>query len=129
MQFLCLVHFEPGTFDRFTPEDHERLKDATIEHDHDLARRGHLIAARPLLPVETAKTVRVRNKRRKVVDGPYAEAKEWLGGFLLLEAADVDEAIALISESPIAEHAVIEVRGLLEQSHSRTGALRPAITG
>lgn len=127
MQFLCLVHFEPGAFDGFTPEDHDRLKDATIEHDHQLASSGHLIAARPVLPAEAARTVRVRNKRRKVVDGPFSETKEWLGGFILLEAADEEEAIALVSESPIAEHAVIEVRGLLEQAHSRTGALRPAM--
>ena len=127
MQFLCLVHFEPGAFDGLGSEDHDRLTNATIEHDHDLARRGHLIAARPLLPAETAVTVRVRKKRRKVVDGPFAEVREMLGGFLLLEARDRAEAIELISESPIAEYAVIEVRGVLEQTHSETGEARPAI--
>lgn len=127
MQFLCLVHFEPGAFDGLGPEDHARLTDATIEHDHELARRGHLIAARPLAAPDTAATVRVRKKRRKVVDGPFAEAKEMLGGFLLLEARDREEAIALIAESPIAEYAVIEVRGVIEQTHSETGAARPAI--
>lgn len=127
MQFLCLVHFESGAFDGLTPEDHARLTNATIEHDHDLARRGHLIAARPLAAPETAVTVRVRKKRRKLVDGPFAEAREVLGGFLLLEARDREQAIALISESPIAEYAVIEVRGVIEQTHSETGAARPAI--
>ncbi len=127
MQFLCLVHFEPGAFDGLTPEDQARLTDATIEHDHELARRGHLIAARPLTAPDTAVTVRVRKKRRKILDGPFAEAREMLGGFLLLEARDRDEAIALVSDSPIAEYSVIEVRGVVEQTHSETGAARPAI--
>lgn len=127
MKFLCMVHFEPGTFDSFTPEDHERLKDATIEHDHELARRGHMIAARPLAGPETAVTLRVRKKRRKLVDGPFAESRELLGGFVLLEARDRDHAVELISESPIAEYAVIEVRGVVEQTHSETGAARPEI--
>jgi hypothetical protein len=127
MQFLCLVYFEPGAFDALGPEESARLTDATIEHDHDLARRGHLIAARPLAAPETAVTVRVRKRRQKLMDGPFAEAKEVLGGFLLIEATDRDAAVALIAESPIAEYAVIEVRPLIEQTHSETGEARPAI--
>jgi hypothetical protein len=72
-------------------------------------------------------TVRVRKRRQKLMDGPFAEAKEVLGGFLLIEATDRDAAIALIAESPIAEYAVIEVRPLIEQTHSETGEARPAI--
>lgn len=127
MQFLCLVYFEPGTFDDFGPEASARLTDATIEHDHELARTGHLTAARPLAAPETAVTVRVRKKRRKVVDGPFAEAKEMLGGFLLIEARDREEAIELIAASPIAEYGTIEIRGVIEQTHSETGLARPAI--
>ena len=127
MQFLCLVYFEPGTFDDVGPEESARLTDATIEHDHELARRGHLIAARPLAAPEKAATLRVRKKRRKVVDGPFAEAREMLGGFLLIEARDREEAIELIAESPIAEYGTIEIRGVVEQTHSATGLARPAI--
>ena len=127
MQFLCLVYFEPGVFDEIGPEAGARLTDATIEHDHELARRGHLIAARPLAAPETAATLRVRKKRRKVVDGPFAEAREMLGGFLLIEARDRDEAIELMAESPIAEYGTIEIRAVIEQTHSETGLARPAM--
>lgn len=127
MQFLCLVHFAPDAFDGMTPEDQARLTDATIEHDHALAKRGHLIAARPLTPPTEAVTVQRRRRRLKVTDGPFAESKELIGGFILIEASDRNEAVALMAESPIAEYGTIEIRPLVEQTHSQTGAARPTL--
>ena len=127
MQFLCLVHFAPDAFEGMSPEDQTRLTDATIEHDHDLAKRGHLIAARPLAPAANAVTVQRRRRRLKVTDGPFAESKELIGGFLLIDARDRDEAVALMAGSPIAEYGTIEIRELVEHTHSQTGAARPAL--
>lgn len=129
MQFMCLVHFEAGAFDGVSEAEGRALTDATVLHDHDLRRRGHLLVARPLAPPEKAATVRVRKGRVKRTDGPFAEAKEWIGGFLLLEARDLDEAVALAAESPIAAYADIEVRPIVEQTHSETGLERPGVLG
>lgn len=127
MQFLCLVHFAPDAFAGMGPEDQARLTDATIVHDHELSARGHLIAARPLTPPRTARILAKRGGRLHVTDGPFTEAREQIGGFILIDAEDLDAAVALIAESPIAAHATIEIRPILEQTHSRTGQSRPAI--
>ena len=127
MQFMCLVHFESGAFDGMTEAEGRALTDATVMHDHDLRRRGHLLVARPLAAPDAAATIRVRKGRVKRTDGPFAEAREWIGGFLLIEAHDIEEAVALAAESPIAEYADIEVRPIVEQTHSETGLERPGI--
>lgn len=79
-----------------------------------LRQRGALLAAEPLHPVETATTVRVRNGRVSVVDGPFAETKEQLAGFYLVEARDLNEAIQMASKIPPAREGSIEVRPVRE---------------
>jgi hypothetical protein len=127
MKFMCLVHFEPTDFDGITEEEGRKLTDITIEQDHDLRRRGKLIFARPLDEPEKAVTVRVRKRRLRRSDGPFAEAKEWVGGFLLIEAADMDEAVAIAAECEIAKYGAIEIRALIEQTHSARGMTRPGV--
>ena len=72
-------------------------------------------------------TVRVRNGRTATTDGPFVETKEFLGGFFLIEARDLNEAIRLAEASPIAPFASIEIRPVLEQTHSHPGAARPGM--
>jgi hypothetical protein len=79
-----------------------------------LRDRGQLLAAEPLHPVDTATTVRVRNGRVTVVDGPFAETKEQLAGFYLIEARDLNDAIAVASKIPPAREGSIEVRPVRE---------------
>jgi hypothetical protein len=122
---MCLVYFDETSFAGFTEEDGRKLTDATIEEDNDLRRRGKLILAQPLDEPATAVNVRVRNGKVLRTDGPYTETKEWLGGFTLIEAADMDEAIALTAESEITKVSRIEIRPILVQMHSLTGAGRP----
>lgn len=80
----------------------------------DLNAGGKFIAASPLHPVSTATSVRVREGRRLVTDGPFAETREQLGGFYLVEAQDIDEAIAIAERIPVATVGTIEIRPLLE---------------
>ena len=80
----------------------------------DLRQRGLLVAAEPLQPVETATTVRVRNGRVTVTDGPFAETKEQLAGFYLIEARDLNDAIQVAARIPPAREGSIEVRPLRE---------------
>ncbi|HWA19699.1 MAG TPA: YciI family protein [Devosia sp.] len=127
MRFMCLVYFDETSFAGFTEEDGRRLTDATIEEDNDLRRRGKLILAQPLDEPATAVNVRVRNGKVLRTDGPYAETKEWLGGFTLIAAKDMDEAIALTAESEITKISRIEIRPILVQTHSVTGTGRPEL--
>ena len=103
MKYLCLVYAEE-----------ERLRDVPDAHcvDFDAAIRasGHCIASEALQPVETATTVRVRNGRTSVVDGPFAETKERLAGFYMIEARALNEAIQVAARIPPAAVGSIEVR-------------------
>lgn len=127
MKFMCLVHFEAADFAGITEEQGRQLTDRTIEQDRDLRRRGKLVFARPLDEPQRAVTVRVRKGKVRRKDGPFAEAKEWVGGFLIIEAADMDEAVSIAAECEIARYGAIEVRALVEQSHSVSGVSRPEI--
>lgn len=82
----------------------------SLECDADLAQRGHLLASSALKPVRTAKTVRIRGEKTSVTDGPFAETKEVLGGFLLIEARDMAEAVEIAKTLPVARYGTIEVR-------------------
>jgi hypothetical protein len=95
---MCLIYFDETSFAGFTEEDNRRLTDATIEEDNDLRRRGKLILGQPLAAPETAVNVRVRNGKVRRTDGPFVETKEWLGGFVLIEAEDMEEAVAIAAE-------------------------------
>ena len=103
MKYLCLVYLEPANWsavpDRECANCGQQLQDT-----------GKLLSAEPLHRVETAKTVRVRDGRTSVIDGPFAETKEHLAGFYLIEAADLDEATQIASKIPPARTGSIEVR-------------------
>jgi hypothetical protein len=103
MKYLCLVYLEPANWsavpDRECANCGQELQDA-----------GKLLSAEPLHRVETAKTVRVRNGKAAVTDGPFAETKEHLAGFYLIEAADMEEATRIASRIPPAREGTIEVR-------------------
>lgn len=105
MKFLCLFHFAPDAFGGLTPEEMRRLNDATIEHDQKLRASGHLLIASPLADVSTEEVIdRRRPVRINETDGPYAEAKEVVGGVVLIQATDMAEAKALFVDDPIAAH-------------------------
>lgn len=103
MRYLCLVYGEEAKIRDM--DDRECLA-----YDTDLRARGQCIASEALEPVATATTVRVRNGRLAVTDGPFAETKEQLAGFYLIEARDLNEAIQLASRIPPAQVGSIEVR-------------------
>ena len=110
MKYLCLVYFEPGALAHLSPEEHAALDRESLAYDADLARRGHLIAASALQGVATASTVRRRSGKPLVTDGPFAETKEVLGGFVFIEARDKAEALEIASHIPVGRYATIEVR-------------------
>jgi hypothetical protein len=119
MKYLCLVY---GEEDRIAGmDDHECLA-----CDAALRTSGHCVASEALEPVASATTVRVRNGRISISDGPFAETKEALAGFYLIEARDLNEAIQLAAEIPPARVGCVEIRPIRPiREHPRSGTQSP----
>ena len=127
MKYACLVYVDASIMEGLSEKDSRKLVDDSIDFDWKVRNSGHLILAQPLQPPETAVTIRLRDGRMSSTDGPFAETKEHLGGFFLIEARDLNEAISLAMKSPMVGMGSIEVRPFLEQTHSVTGEGRPEL--
>lgn len=116
MKYLCLVYCEGKEFDAMSPSELEALNKESMAYNQDLQRRGHFLAAEALQSVESAVTVRMRRGKVSTTDGPFAETKEQLCGFILIQAQDLNEAIQVASNIPLAKLGSIEVRPILHLS-------------
>ena len=103
MKYLCLVYLDEKRLDELPDED-------CVAYDTAIRKSGHCIASEALESVQTATTVRVRNDKVAVTDGPFAETKEQLAGFYMIDAKDLDEAIRIASGIPPARVGCVEVR-------------------
>ena len=112
MKYLCLAYEEESRLNSLSRNEWDLLRRETLDYVEELRQKGYLITAEPLQSVQTAATVRVRNGRLSVTDGPFAETKETLGGFFLVNARDLNEAIRIASRWPSARLGSIEVRPL-----------------
>ena len=112
MKYLCLVYYDEQRVDSMTDEQWAALVEQCIANSERLKQSGQFIAGEPLQSVRTAKTVRVREGAVSVVDGPFAETREQLAGFYLIEAADQQEAEAIAAKIPPASLGCVEVRPL-----------------
>ena len=93
-----------------SPEANHKLTDDSMEFDAEVERRGQLIMAQPLHEPETAVTIRTRNGKMSSTDGPFAETKEQLGGYYLVDCKDLDEAIEASARMPVGPHGTVEIR-------------------
>jgi hypothetical protein len=107
MKYLCLVYIEEAKL-------HNLRDSECAAYSSGLKNKGVLLGAEPLQPVETATTVRVRNGKVSITDGPFAETKEQLAGFYLIDARDLNDAIQVASKIPPAREGSIEVRPVRE---------------
>src|SRR5215469_9614190 len=114
MTYLCLVYFEPKNMERLSRTEKVTLDRDSLAYDGELTRSGHYVVSHALQPVSTAKTVRVRRGKVSQVDGPFAETKEHLGGFILINAANMNEAVEIATKIPMAEMGSIEVRPVMK---------------
>ncbi|HEX2227894.1 MAG TPA: YciI family protein [Candidatus Binatia bacterium] len=122
MKYLCLVYVEENKLAAVNPNDPDALNDdECIAYDESLRKRGLCLASEALQPVETATTVRVRNGKVAITDGPFAETKEQLAGFYFIEARDLNEAIQVAAKIPPARIGSIEVRPVRELTTSHGG--------
>jgi hypothetical protein len=114
MKYVCLCYDEEAKLKAMSKAEWDAITRAVYEYNEELRKKGQLIAMQALQSVETATTVRVRNGKVAVTDGPFAETKEQLGGFFLIEARDLNEAIQVASRLQGARVGCIEVRPIRE---------------
>jgi hypothetical protein len=110
MKYLCLIYENERAWETITREEGDRIMGEYFAFTDDIKKSGHLIAGEALQPTATATTVRLRNGKIGTTDGPFAETKEQLGGYYLLEAKDLNEAIQVAARIPAAKNGSIEVR-------------------
>lgn len=110
MKFMLLIYNDGTLLDALPAEEADGMMRHCLAHADDLRRDGCLIESQMLHGAEKAKSVRIRGGRLTTTDGPFAEAKEILGGFNLIEAADMDEAVRIAAEFPWARTGCVEVR-------------------
>src|SRR5262245_14801740 len=114
MKYLCLAYEEEEKLNMLSASEWDALRRETLTYLEELQKKGTLLAAEPLQSVRTATTVRVRNQKTSMTDGPFAETKEQLGGFFLIQARDLNEAVQVAARWPSARFGSIEVRPVAE---------------
>jgi hypothetical protein len=111
MKFMLLIYSDENAW---TDAEREKCYRESTELTHELHARGQYVSASPLLPVSAATSVRVREGKRLMTDGPFAETREQLGGYFMVNAKDLDEAVAIAARIPGARKGTVEVRPVME---------------
>ncbi len=115
MKYLCMAYEEENILNALTKNEWDILRSETLSYVEELQQRGTLISAEALQSVRSAATVRVRRGSISVTDGPFTETKETLGGFFLINAKDLNEAVHIASQWPSARFGSIEVRPIEQE--------------
>ncbi|QDU90735.1 YCII-related domain protein [Pirellulimonas nuda] len=110
MKFICLGYADPSVFESLSPEEMNAAMQECFDYDDELRRGGHFAGGEALQGADQGVTLRMAGDRVAVTDGPYAETKEQLGGILILEANDLNHAIALMSKHPGVRFGPFEIR-------------------
>ena len=119
MKLLLMIYNDDSLVDKLQDGQYDTMMRGCFEHADELRASGCLIDSQQLESPATAKSVRIRNGKMTVLDGPFAETKEMLGGFNLIEAADMDEAVRIAAEFPWTETGCVEIRPVRELSTVR----------
>lgn len=113
MQYLCLIYEAESLMSTRSDEENGKIFEDYMVYSQDIRTSGHFVAGEALQPTDSATTVRVRDGKTLVTDGPFAETKEQLGGYYLLECDSLEEAIEKASRIPSAEFGSIEIRPIM----------------
>jgi hypothetical protein len=114
MQYLCLIYTDESAEARMTREEGQAVMGEYFAFTEGIKKSGHYVGGNPLQPTKTASTVRVRQGKMSTTDGPFAETKEQLGGYYLIEAKDLNDAIQVASKIPAARSGSVEVRPIMK---------------
>jgi hypothetical protein len=112
MQYMLLIHTDETPFATMSPEVQAKMSEPYAAYNRALEQAGALVAGERLAPSKMATTVKVRNEKTQVLDGPFADTKEQMAGFYIIEAADLDGALKWAARCPGAAHGTIEVRAI-----------------
>ena len=118
MEYLLLIYHSEAEGAKMSPADLSAMYGEYFKFTEEIKKSGNYIGGNPLKPTTTATTVRVRDAKKLVTDGPFAETKEQLGGYYLIEAKDLDQAISIAARIPGARFGSIEVRPILPRTQS-----------
>ena len=114
MKYLCLVYYQESEIGQMSADAWDTLNSECLAYGETIAKSGHRLGGEALEPTHTATTVRVRNGRVSTTDGPFAETKEQLGGYYLINAKDLNDAIQIAAKIPSSRLGSIEVRPIQE---------------
>jgi hypothetical protein len=114
MRYMLLIYEDEKGWGKLAESEQQQIFGEYMQLTKDLKTSGNYHAGAPLNPTSTATSVRIRNGKRLVTDGPFAETREQLGGYYLIEAKDLDEALAVAARIPSARWGTIEVRPVME---------------
>ena len=110
MKYLCLIYIDEQALDMMPPGEMDALNALHVDFNKDIHAKGHFVAAEALASSQMTSCVRIRNGKKSVTDGPFAETKEMVAGFYLIEADSLDEATEIASRIPSSSIGTIEVR-------------------
>lgn len=111
MKYMLLIYQDEQSLSEI---DREACYKESIQLAHNLKSNGQYLSANPLQPTTMATSVRVREGKKLITDGPFAETREQLGGYFLVDAIDLDEAISIASRIPMARKGIVEIRPVIE---------------
>lgn len=120
MKYLCLAYADEKEMETWSPSEANRHIDEALAYDGELRRKGHYIASEALEPVAMTTTLRRRNGKVTMTDGPFMETKEQIAGFYLIEAKDLNEALQIASTFPCASVGTIEVRPVFDLAKGKS---------
>ena len=131
MKFVALIYIDPSLLAALPEGEADAMLRDCFGHADEMQRQGRVLDSRMLEDAPTAKSIRRRKGRMTVVDGPFAESKEVLGGFNLIEAEDMDEALRIAAEFPWSRIGCVEVRPVrdIDAVRERVGAVRARAHG
>ena len=113
MKYLLLIYFDDA-WQKLSLAERRRIYQGQMDVASELTAKGQYLGGNPLEPAETATSVRVRDGKRLLIDGPFAETREQLGGYMLIDVDDLDEALAIAARGPVASVGTVEVRPVRE---------------
>ena len=114
MKYMLLIHFDQETWDKLSLAERQKVYGEHVQLAEQLTSSGQYLTGDPLQPPSTTASVRIRDGKRLVTDGPFAETREQLGGYMLIDAKDLDEAIGIAARVPGTSMGTVEVRTVRE---------------
>jgi hypothetical protein len=114
MKYILLVHHNEEIIGSLSKTDLQQMRDESVRLANDINLTGNYLGAAPLQPISTAVSLRVREGRRLVTDGPFAETREQLGGYFFIDARDLDQALDIAARIPGARIGTVEIRPVME---------------